>query len=64
MMIFSLNCMTELQVVQSDPRPGFIDLGLGNPDTSLLPFERVGKAAEEFFAGGRQAFPAVRPGAG
>jgi len=44
--------MTELQVVQSDPPPGFIDLGLGNPDSSLLPFELIGQAARKYFSTG------------
>lgn len=42
--------MTPLQVSQRNPPPGFIDLGIGHPDYSLLPLELLHQASEKYFA--------------
>src|SRR5258708_4965488 len=42
--------MTQAQVSQSDPPPGFIDLGIGHPSYSLLPMEMLHQASEKYFA--------------
>jgi DNA-binding transcriptional MocR family regulator len=44
--------MTELTITQTNLLPGMIDLGLGNPDLSLLPFGVLHQAAEAYFASG------------
>ena len=44
--------MNEIPITQARLRPGVIDLGLGNPDFSLLPLERLHKSAETYFQGG------------
>ncbi len=44
--------MTNLQIVQTNPPPGFIDLGAGNPDDSLLPIELIRHSTEAYFATG------------
>jgi len=44
--------MNKLQIVQTDLPPDFIDLGMGNPDSSLLPLEILQGAAEAYFATG------------
>lgn len=41
--------MTELPIVQIELPSGFIDLGMGNPDLSLLPLASVRRATEAFF---------------
>ena len=41
--------MTEFPIVQIDLPPGFIDLGMGNPDLSLLPLDAMRKASATFF---------------
>jgi 2-aminoadipate transaminase len=43
------SAMTELPIIQIDSPPGFIDLGNGNPDLSLLPLKRLQKSAQAFF---------------
>jgi len=42
--------MTEFTITQTIPKPGFIDLGMGNPDLSLLPLDAIHHSAEAFFA--------------
>ena len=42
--------VNELPVVQIDLPPGFIDLGMGNPDLSLLPLDLIRRSAETYFA--------------
>jgi DNA-binding transcriptional MocR family regulator len=42
--------MPELQITQMDIPPGFIDLGIGNPDLDLLPLDLLHQAAESYFA--------------
>ncbi|MBC8496513.1 MAG: PLP-dependent aminotransferase family protein, partial [Chloroflexi bacterium] len=44
--------MTELPITQFNLPDGFIDLGMGNPDLSLLPLESLRQAAEAYFATG------------
>lgn len=44
--------MTELTITQTNLSSDMIDLGLGNPDLSLLPFEMLHQAAEAYFASG------------
>ena len=44
--------MTELAITQMDIPPGFIDLGMGNPDIEVLPLELIRQAAETHFATG------------
>ena len=41
--------MTELPIVQIDLPPGFIDLGMGNPDLSLLPLQSLRRASAAYF---------------
>ncbi len=41
---------SELPIVQIDLPTGFIDLGMGNPDLSLLPLDSIQQAANSFFA--------------
>jgi 2-aminoadipate transaminase len=45
-----MTSMTQLKIVQTDLPPGFIDLGMGNPDPSLLPLELLRSSSEAFFA--------------
>lgn len=40
----------QLPIVQIDLPTGFIDLGMGNPDLSLLPLDSIHQAADAFFA--------------
>lgn len=42
--------MNKLQIVQSNPPPDFIDLGLGNPDNALLPVKLLHRSADVYFA--------------
>ena len=42
--------MNRHQIVQSSPPPDSIDLGMGNPDYSLLPMGLLHKAADTYFA--------------
>ncbi|MBS1250961.1 MAG: 2-aminoadipate transaminase [Chloroflexi bacterium] len=44
--------MPTYTITQTNPTPGLIDLGMGNPDTRLLPVEAIHRSAEEYFAGG------------
>jgi 2-aminoadipate transaminase len=44
--------MNELPITQARLRPGIIDLGLGNPDISLLPLGLLHNAAETYFTRG------------
>ncbi|MEW5829992.1 MAG: PLP-dependent aminotransferase family protein [Chloroflexota bacterium] len=44
--------MTDLPVTQISLPPGFIDLGMGNPDFDLLPLELLHRSAETYFAAG------------
>lgn len=44
--------MSALPITQIDIPPDFIDLGLGNPDLSLLPLNLLHQSAEAFFAAG------------
>ena len=44
--------MDEFRILQTKPSLGLIDLGMGNPDTRLLPVESIRRSAEEYFAGG------------
>ncbi len=44
--------MTTLPVTQISLPPGFIDLGMGNPDFDLLPMELLHRSAETYFAAG------------
>lgn len=44
--------MNDLPIIQSDPPAGTIDLGLGNPDPTLLPVELIQLAAADYFATG------------
>ncbi|MEA2008687.1 MAG: PLP-dependent aminotransferase family protein, partial [Chloroflexota bacterium] len=39
-------------ITQTNPKPGFIDLGMGNPDLSLLPLDAICHSAEAYFASG------------
>lgn len=41
-------------IAQSTPPAGFIDLGLGNPDTSLLPVDLLRQSAQIYFNRGEQ----------
>ncbi len=41
--------MTDFAITQTNLPPGLIDLGLGNPDMSLLPLKMIHKAASAFF---------------
>ena len=40
------------QILQSNPPPGTIDLGMGNPDLSLLPLDALQGSAGAFFSSG------------
>lgn len=42
--------MDELPIIQTALPPGVIDLGLGNPDLSLLPLETLRQSAQSYFA--------------
>ena len=44
--------MCELLITQFNLPAGFIDLGMGNPDLSLLPLEALRQTAEAYFATG------------
>lgn len=44
--------MNELPVTQISIPPGFIDLGMGNPDFDLLPFSIMRRASEAYFERG------------
>ena len=44
--------MTDLPVTQINLPPGFIDLGMGNPDFDLLPLDLLHRSAETYFAAG------------
>jgi DNA-binding transcriptional MocR family regulator len=44
--------MTEILIAQTSLPPGFIDLGIGNPDFDLLPLELLHHSAEKYFATG------------
>jgi DNA-binding transcriptional MocR family regulator len=44
--------MSELPITQINLQPGFIDLGMGNPDLDLLPLELLREAAEMYFGAG------------
>ena len=44
--------MTEPLITQINLQPGFIDLGIGNPDFDLLPMELLHHSAETYFATG------------
>jgi len=44
--------MNDLPVTQIDLSPGVIDLGIGDPDTSLLPLELLHHSAKVFFSRG------------
>jgi DNA-binding transcriptional MocR family regulator len=41
--------MTNIQITQSNPPENLIDLGIGNPDNSLLPLKLLHRSAESFF---------------
>jgi len=41
--------MIELPITQINVLPGFIDLGMGNPDFDLLPIELLRQSAEAYF---------------
>ena len=45
---------TSPHILQTDPLPGVIDLGLGNPDLSLLPLDLLQESAAAFFSSGDQ----------
>lgn len=44
--------MNRFRIVQSNPSPDVIDLGIGNPDHALLPLDLLHQAADEYFAAG------------
>ena len=44
--------MDEILITQINLPPGFIDLGIGNPDFDLLPLELLHSSAEKYFATG------------
>jgi DNA-binding transcriptional MocR family regulator len=44
--------MNELPITQINLPPGVIDLGIGNPDLSLLPLEALRRSAEAYFTTG------------
>jgi len=44
--------MTPLPITQITLQPGFVDLGMGNPDLDLLPLELIRQSAQVYFAGG------------
>jgi 2-aminoadipate transaminase len=41
--------MTDLPIIQTNVPPGVIDLGMGNPDFSLLPIEMLHRSTEAYF---------------
>ncbi len=41
--------MSEPKITQINVQPGFIDLGMGNPDFDLLPMELLHQSAEAYF---------------
>jgi DNA-binding transcriptional MocR family regulator len=41
--------MTNIQIIQSNPPEDFIDLGIGNPDNSLLPLNLLQRSVDSFF---------------
>lgn len=47
--------MTPLPIAQITLQPGFVDLGMGNPNLDLLPLELIRQSAQTYFAGGDQA---------
>jgi 2-aminoadipate transaminase len=44
--------MKKTQITQTNSRPGFIDLGMGNPDQSLLPLQSLRISANAYFSSG------------
>ncbi|MCJ7625727.1 MAG: PLP-dependent aminotransferase family protein [Anaerolineaceae bacterium] len=44
--------MTKLSITQINLPPDFIDLGMGNPDISLLPIDLLSQAADKYFSAG------------
>ena len=44
--------MREFTITQTNPPPGLIDLGMGNPDLNLLPVEKIRQSAETYFSSG------------
>lgn len=44
--------MNPKRILQTSPPPGFIDLGMGNPDVDLLPLTLLQLAAEKYFSRG------------
>ncbi len=44
--------MTEFKITQTNPAPGLIDFGMGNPDLSLLLLDSLHQSAEAYFASG------------
>jgi DNA-binding transcriptional MocR family regulator len=44
--------MNDPLITQTNLPPGFIDLGMGNPDLSLLPLQALQKSAESYFTKG------------
>ena len=44
--------MTPLPITQITLQPGFVDLGMGNPDLDLLPLALIRQSAQTYFAGG------------
>ena len=42
--------LNHLGITQLSPQPGFIDLGMGNPDLDLLPLELIRQSAQVYFA--------------
>ncbi len=44
--------MTRLPITQITLQPGFVDLGMGNPDLDLLPLALIHQSAQTYFAGG------------
>ena len=44
--------MTPLPITQITLQPGFVDLGMGNPDLDLLPLALIRQSAQTYFAAG------------
>jgi len=44
--------MAEVPIIQNNLPPGFIDLGLGNPNLDLLPLDLLRQSAETYFSKG------------
>lgn len=42
--------MNPPRIAQTEPAPGFIDLGSGNPGLELMPLEGLQRAADQYFA--------------